>query len=68
MRFRLTMSAQILRRVTSVVCPFEARSIFRGVSVHCENYRSASITNLIRDGGFLGNLKKVEIEDIYIYT
>lgn len=26
------------------------------------------ITNLIRDGGFLGNLKKVEIEDIYIHS
>lgn len=25
------------------------------------------ITNLIRDDGFLGNLKKMEIEDIYIY-
>lgn len=27
-----------------------------------------SITNLIRDGGFLGNLKKMEIEDIYIHS
>lgn len=26
------------------------------------------ITNLIRDGGFLGNLKKMGIEDIYIHS